>query len=55
MIVALPGLFSYFLGVSIKVQDKISSRKRLNTDACFVHVYLEIWDKGILKFSKCSR
>ena len=38
----------------IKRQDKIFRRKRLNTGANFVHVYLEIWDKGILKFHKFS-
>ena len=35
-------------------QDKIFRRKRLSTGANFVHVYLEIWDKGILKFNKNS-
>ena len=33
-------------------QDKIFRRKRLSTGANFVHVYLEICDKGILKFNK---
>ena len=28
-------------------QDEIFRRKRLSTGANFVHVYLEIWDKGI--------
>ena len=35
-------------------QDEIFRRKRLSTGANFVHVYLEIWDKGILKFNKFS-
>ena len=35
-------------------QDKIFRRKRLSTGANFVHVYIEIWDKGILKFNKFS-
>ena len=35
-------------------QDKIFRRKRLSTCADFVHVYIEIWDKGILKFNKFS-
>ena len=30
-------------------QDKIFRRKRLSIGANFVHVYIEIWDKGILK------
>ena len=34
------------------IQDKIFRRKRLSTGANFVHVYLEIWDMGILKFNK---
>ena len=29
------------------IQDKIFRRKRLSTGAEFVHVYTEIWDKGI--------
>ena len=33
------------------IQNKIFRRKRLSTDANFVHVYLEIWEKGILTFS----
>ena len=34
-----------------KVQeDKIFRRKRLSTGANLVHVYIEIWDKGKLKF-----
>ena len=37
-----------------KPQDKIFRRKRLSTGANFVHVYIEIWDKGILKFNKFS-
>ena len=36
------------------IQDEIFRRKRLSTGANFVHVYLEIWDKGILKFNKFS-
>ena len=35
-------------------QDKIFRRNRLSTGANFVHVYLEIWNKGILKFNKFS-
>ena len=34
--------------------DKIFRCKRLSTGANFVHVYLEIWDKGIQKFNKFS-
>ena len=34
---------------SKKSQDKIFRRKRLSTDANFVHVYIEIWDKGYTK------
>ena len=33
-------------------QDKIFRHKRLSTGAKFVHVYLEIWDKGILELNK---
>ena len=36
------------------LQDKIFRRKRLSTDANFVHVCLKIWNKGILKFNKFS-
>ena len=38
-----------------KIQHKISKfrRKRLSTGSN-VHVYMEIWDKGILKFNKFS-
>ena len=39
--------------ITIK-QDKIFSRKRLSTGANFVHVYIEIWDMGILKFNQFS-
>ena len=35
-------------------QDKIFRLKRLSTGANFVHVYIEIWDKEILKFNKFS-
>ena len=35
-------------------QEKLFRRKRLSTGANFVHVYIEIWDKGILKFNKFS-
>ena len=35
-----------------QLQDKIFRRKRLSTGANFVHVYIEIWDKGILKFNE---
>ena len=38
----------------IHVQDEIFRRKRLSTGENFVLVYLEIWDKGILKFNKFS-
>ena len=41
-------------GVYYKQQDKIFRRKCLSTGANFVHVYIEIWDKGILKFNKFS-
>ena len=41
------------LGMAFSIkQDKIFRRKR--TGAIFVHVYIEIWDKGILKFNKFS-
>ena len=30
-------------------QDEIFRRKHLSTGVNFVHDYLEIWDKGILK------
>ena len=36
------------------LQDKIFRRKRQSTGTNFVHVYIEIWDKGILKFNKFS-
>ena len=39
---------------SISEQDKIFRRKRLSAGANFVHVYMEIWDKGILKINKFS-
>ena len=35
-------------------QDKIFRRKRLSTGSSFIHVYIEIWDKGLLKFNKFS-
>ena len=35
-------------------RDKTFRRKRLSTGANFVHVYIETWDKGILKFNKFS-
>ena len=35
-------------------QDKIFRRKRLSTGANFVHVYLEIWGRGIQKNYKFS-
>ena len=38
----------------VELQDKIFRRKRLSTSANFVHVYIEIWDKGIPKFNKFS-
>ena len=34
-----------------KLQDKIFRRKSLSTDANFVRVYIETWDKGVLKFN----
>ena len=37
-----------------KQQDKMFRRKRLSTGTNFVHIYIEIWDKGILKFNKFS-
>ena len=37
-------------GLVLHSQDKIFRRKRLSTGANFVHVYIEIWDKGILNF-----
>ena len=37
-----------------KTQDKIFRRKRLSSGANFVHVYIEIWGKSILKFNKFS-
>ena len=45
-----------FLSLQLKElkQNKIFRRKRLSTGANFIHVYLEIWDKGILKFNKFS-
>ena len=33
-----------------QIQDKIFRCKRLN----FINVYIEIWDKGILRFNKFS-
>ena len=36
------------------LQDKKFRRKRLSTGANFVNVYIDIWDKGILKFNKFS-
>ena len=36
----------------VSEQDKIFRRKRLFTGENFVHVYLEIWDKGVLMFDK---
>ena len=48
----LQGVFEMcFNGI---IQDKIFRRKRLSTGANFVHVYKEVWDKGILKFNKFS-
>ena len=35
-------------------QDKIFRRKRPSTGANFVYVYMEIGDKGILKFNTFS-
>ena len=53
-------LFKHLLPVVVKqvvlieLQDKIFRRKRLSTGANFVHVFIEIWDKDILKFNKFS-
>ena len=44
----------YVRGLFKKKQDEIFRRKRLSTSANFVHVYFEIWDKGILKLNKFS-
>ena len=35
-------------------QDEIFRSKCLSSSANLVQVYLEIWDKGILKFNKFS-
>ena len=35
-------------------QEKIFRHKRLSIGANFVYVYIEIWDKGFLKFNKFS-
>ena len=43
-----------FHGEIRKIQDKIFRCKCLSTGANFVHVYIEIRDKGILKFNKFS-
>ena len=43
----LPGKTDYLKCFLLqKRQDKIFKRKRLSTGANFVHVYIEIWDKG---------
>ena len=47
-------LVSLWQGKNIVTQDEIFRRKRLRTGTNFVHVYLEIWDKGILKSNKFS-
>ena len=39
--------FLLALNSVIYAQDEIFRRKRLSTSANFVHVFLEIWDKGI--------
>ena len=39
----------------ITFQEKIFRRKRLSTGANFIQVYIEILDKGILKFNKFSQ
>ena len=42
----------HLCSVAVNNKDKIFGRKRRSTGANFVHVFLlEIWDKGILKFS----
>ena len=38
----------------LMLQDQIFRRKRQSTGANFVHVHIEIRDKGILKFNKFS-
>ena len=44
-----------FLWMNFEItQDKILRRKRLSTGTNFVHVYIEIRDKGILKFNEFS-
>ena len=45
------GLLEVIGAMKMSQQDKIFRRKRLSTGAKFVHVYLKIWDKGILKFN----
>ena len=35
-------------------QDKIFRRKRLSTGTNCVHVYIEIWEKGMQEFNKFS-
>ena len=45
--------YSCFKGPLIK-QKNIFRHKRLSTGANFVHVYIETWDKGRLKFNKFS-
>ena len=47
------GIFGVRMCCNIE-QDKLFRRKRLSTGANFVHVYLEIWNMGILKFNKFS-
>ena len=44
----------YYVSCILKEQNKIFRRKRLSTGANFVHGYIEIWDKGTLKFNKIS-
>ena len=46
--------FTVCHGFSRLQQDKLFRRKYLSTGANFVHVYIEIWDKGTLKFNKFS-
>ena len=43
-----------FMAITTIEQDKIFRRKRLSPGTNFVHVYIDIWDKGILKFNKFS-
>ena len=57
--IQVPLQLNFFSTIKVSNLTKVSSkmnkifrRKRLSTGANFVHVYIEIWDKGILKFNK---